>query len=67
MDPFGLLIWLAIVVIVVIVIWFLLTQMQLPEPINRIVLIVLVVIVAVIAIGFLLQFAGGGGPHFKLR
>lgn len=56
----DILIWFAILVIIVIVLWFLLNQFPLPEPAGRIVTIAIVVVVAVIAIGFLLQFAGGG-------
>ena len=63
-----LLVWFAVLVIVVVVLWWLLQQLPLPEPAGRIIQIVIVVIVAVIAIGFLLQFAGGGGLHLpKLR
>lgn len=59
MDVMNLVIWLAVVVIAVVVIWFLLSQMSLPEPIQKIVLIVAVVVFAVIAIGFLLSLRGG--------
>jgi hypothetical protein len=62
-----LLVWLAVLVIVVLVVWYLLQQMGLPEPAQRIITIVLVVIVAVIAIGILLQFAGIGGGFPRLR
>jgi hypothetical protein len=59
------LIYLAVIVIVVLVVWFLLSQLALPEPIGKIVNIALVVIVAIVVIGILLQFGGGGIP--KLR
>lgn len=57
------LIYFAILVIVLVVLWYLLQQLPLPEPAGKIVMICIVVVVAVTAIGFLLQFAGGGGLH----
>lgn len=60
MDPTSLIVWLAILVILIVVAWFLLTQITLPEPINKIVLIVIVVVVAAIAISFLYSFVGHG-------
>ena len=61
------LVWLAVLVIVVLVVWYLLQQMGLPEPAQRIITIALVVVVAVIVIGMLLQFAGMGGGFPRLR
>jgi len=53
-------IYLAILVIVILVVWFLLQKIALPEPAGTIVQIAIVVIVAVVVIGLLLQLAGGG-------
>lgn len=61
-----LLIYLAILVIVVMVVWYLLQQMGLPEPAQRIITIALVVVVAIIVIGVLLNFAGMGGIPLRL-
>ena len=66
MDPIQLLVWLAIIAILVVAAWYILSQMQLPEPIGRIVMIVVVVIIAVVAVSFLYQFSGGG-HSLKLR
>lgn len=57
----DLLIYLAVLVIVVALVWWLLSQLGLPEPIGKIVTIAVVVIVAVVVIGLLLQVAGHGG------
>lgn len=57
-----LLIWLAIIVIVILVVWFLLSKISLPEPAGTIIQIAIVVFVAIVVIGFLLQ-AGSGGLH----
>ena len=61
MDPMSLIVWLAILVILIVVVWFLLTQITLPEPIGKIVLIVIVVVVAAIAISFLYSLVGHSG------
>jgi len=58
-----LLVYLVILVIVVIFLWWLLGQVPLPPPLNKIATIVLVAIGVIILIGILLQFAGGGGLH----
>jgi heme A synthase len=58
----DLLVWVAVLAIVVILIWWVLSQLPLPEPARKIVTIVLVVVVAIIAIGFLLSVAGVGTP-----
>lgn len=58
-----LLVYLVIIVIVCIFLWWLLTQVDLPEPLKRIATIVLVAIGVIVLIGILLQFAGGGGLH----
>lgn len=62
----DLVVYLAVLVIVVVLVWWLLTQMPLPEPAGRIVRIVVVVVVAVIAIMLLLQLTGAG-PPLRLR
>ena len=61
-----LLVWLAVLVIVVLVAWWLMQQLSLPEPVQRIVTIVLVVVVAIIAIGVLLNLTGMGPGFFRL-
>lgn len=61
----DIIIWLAILVIVLVVVWYLLSQANLPEPVGKIITIVLVVFVAVIAIVMLLKLGGGSG-HFTL-
>lgn len=58
----DILVYLAIFVILAIVVWYLLSQVSLPEPVQKIVTIVFVVICAVILIGFLLQVTGSGPP-----
>lgn len=61
----DLLVYLAAFVIIAIVIWYVLSQLTLPEPLNKIVMIVLVVIGAIILIGLLFSLTGHGG--FPLR
>jgi hypothetical protein len=60
----ALLVYLVILVVVVIFLYWLMQQMALPEPLNKIVMIVLVAVGVIALIGILLQFAGGGGLHF---
>jgi hypothetical protein len=65
----NLLVLLGVLAIVVIAGWFVLSQMNLPEPIRRIILIVGVIVVAVIAIIILLQLPGArlgsrAPPHY---
>ena len=62
----DLLVYLAILVIVVIVAWYVLSQVPLPDPLNKILMIVLVVIGAIILIGLLLNFTGHGGIPLRL-
>jgi heme A synthase len=57
----DILVYLAVFVILAIVIWWLLSQLELPEPLRKIIGIVIVVIGAVILIGILLNFTGHGG------
>lgn len=63
----DILIYLAVIVIIVLVVWFLLQKIALPEPAGTIIQIAIVVIVAVVVIGFLLQMVGhiGGIPHLS--
>lgn len=61
MTATSLIVTLGIIAIVCVVGWFLLGQMNLPDPIKKILIIVVVIIVAVVAIVFLLRFAGGEG------
>jgi hypothetical protein len=63
----DLVVWLGILVIVIVVVWFLLSQLDLPEPIRKIVIIVCVVVAAAVAIGFLLQLTGSSGRLPRLR
>ncbi len=63
----DLIVYLAVFVIVVVLIWWLLQQIPLPEPIGKIVTIVLVVVAAVVLIGLLLNLAGHGPPMRLLR
>ncbi len=62
----DLLVYLAIFVILAIVIWYILSQLPLPEPLGKILLIVVVVIGAIILIGILLNFTGHGGFPMRL-
>jgi heme A synthase len=57
----ALLIYLVVLVILVIFLWWLLQQVPLPPPLDKIAQIVLVAIGVIILIGILLHFAGGGG------
>lgn len=61
----DILVYLAVFVIIAIVVWYLLTQLELPEPLRKIITIVIVVIGAVFLIGLLLNLTGHGG--FPLR
>lgn len=61
----DILIMLGVLAIFCVVAWFVISQMNLPEPIQKIVIIILVIVAGVLAIGFLLSFQGGGG--FRLR
>jgi branched-subunit amino acid permease len=67
MDLLTLLVYLAVFVIVVILIWWLLQQITLPDPLGKILTIVLVVVAAVILIGILLNFTGHGGIRLGAR
>lgn len=58
----DILVYLAIFIILAILIWWLLQQVSLPEPLGKIVTIVFVVICAVILIGMMMQVTGVGPP-----
>ncbi len=62
----DLVIYLAVVVILACLVWWLLTQLPLPEPAQKFISIAVVVVVAVVVIGLLLSFAGNGVP-LRLR
>jgi hypothetical protein len=55
----DLLILLGILGVVVVAAWFVLQQIALPEPIQKILIIVLVILAAVIAVAILLSLRGG--------
>ena len=54
----DLLVLLGVVAIVVVAAWYVMSQMALPEPIRRIVMIALVIIIAIVAIIALLRLTG---------
>ena len=56
-----LLVYLVILVIVCIFLYWLMSQIPLPEPLQKIAIIVLVAIGVIVLIGLLLHFAGIGG------
>ena len=56
-----LLIWVVVLVIVAVFLWWLLQQIPLPPPLDKIATIVLVAIGVIVLIGILLSFSGGGG------
>ena len=58
-----LLVYLTVFVILAILVWWILQQVALPEPLNRIILIVFVVIGAIVLISLLLSATGSGGLH----
>lgn len=62
----DILVYLAVFIILAILIWWLLSQISLPDPLNKIITIVFVVICAVVLIGFLMQMTGVG-PPLRLR
>lgn len=55
----DLLVMLGVLCIVIIAAWFVLSQIEMPEPIRKIITIVAVIVVAVIAVVILLQLPGG--------
>ena len=62
-------VYFAIFVILIVLVWWLLQQLPLPEPAGKFIQIAIVVVVAIVVIGFLLQLGGSGGhislPSFK--
>jgi hypothetical protein len=60
------LIWLAILAIVAIAAWYVMSQVAMPDPVRRIVMVVLVVICAIIAINILLTLTGHGGIPLRI-
>ena len=62
-----LLVSIGVLAIIIVVVWWLLQQMNLPEPIQKIVTIVLVIVVAVVLIGLLLSLTGHGGFSLRLK
>lgn len=63
----DLLVYLAVLVIIVAVVWWLLAQLGVPEPAGKIIRIVVVVLVALVAINLLLQATGHTGLPMRLR
>lgn len=63
----SLLVILLVILIVMALGWWVLSQIPLPEPIGRIATVVFVVICAIVLIMFLLQFAGSGVEFPRLR
>jgi hypothetical protein len=61
------LVYLAVLVIVIAVAYWLLGRLTLDPMIRNIINIVFVVVVAVVAIVILLQLTGVGGPSLRLR
>jgi hypothetical protein len=60
----NLLVYLAVFVCLAVLIWWILQQVTLPEPLNKIIMIVFVVIGAIALISILLSATGtGGGLH----
>lgn len=60
MDLVTLIVWVAVLIIVLLVLWWLLQQLPLDPMAQKIITIAVVVIVAVVAIAFLLKFSGAG-------
>jgi heme A synthase len=58
-----LLVYLVIIVVVVIFLFWLMQQVPLPPPLQKIATIVLVAIGVIVLIGLLIQFSGGGSLH----
>jgi hypothetical protein len=63
----SLLIYLTIFVILAILIWWILQQVPLPEPLGKIVMIVFVVIGVIVLISLLLSVGGDGLSLPRLR
>jgi hypothetical protein len=63
----SLMIYILILLIVLALVWWIIGQLPLPDPVKRIATVVLVVIFAIAMIYLLLPLAQGGGPHLNLR
>ena len=63
----DILIYFAVLVIIVVFLWWLLSQLPLPEPAGKFIQIAIVAVVAIVVIGFLLQFGPGGFKLPQLR
>jgi uncharacterized protein YhhL (DUF1145 family) len=61
----DILIGFAVLVIVVVFLWWLLQQLPLPGPANQIIQIAIVAVVVVVVIGLLLQYSGGSLPKWR--
>jgi hypothetical protein len=57
-----LLVYFAVLAIVLILVFYVLQQIPLPEPINKIVMIIVVVIAGIVLISLLLSLSGTGPP-----
>ena len=57
----NLVFWLLILGILVALIFWVLNEIPLPAPLNRIIYVALVVVVVLVVVVMLLQLAGGGG------
>ena len=55
-----LIVYVVILVVVAIFLWWLMQQIPLPEPLQKIATIVLVAVGVIVLIGILYQFAGSG-------
>lgn len=63
----DLVIYVAVICILAVLLWWLLSQVPLPEPIKKVLTIVFVVVVVLIIVILLLQLAGSGGSLPRLR
>lgn len=59
----NLIVWLAVIAILLTLVFWILPQIELPEPVGRILRIVIVVVVVLVIVLLLLQIVGGGGVN----
>lgn len=59
-------VYLIVLLLVVGLVYWIITQIPLPEPIKRIAIIIVVVVAAIVLIMFLLNLVGGGGGDLNL-
>jgi hypothetical protein len=59
----SLLVYITVFIILAILIWWILQQVPLPEPLGKIVMIVFVVVCVIALISILLGATGGGTLH----